>query len=247
MNIRDKVTLVTGASSGIGKATALLFAREGAKVAISYKENKEGAEQVASEIKKLGSDVLVVQAELTKEDDAKRLIESVIEQFGKLDILVNNAGRYISGDDWEGNTQVWEESFKQNFVSAMSVSKYAILEMQKEKSGVIVNISSRYSVSGQYDSPAYSASKAAIANLTQGQAKLMAPWGRSNAVSPSAVKAGYWLTAPQEEIDEDLKATLLGKLVEPEDIAEAVFFLASDKSKMITGQNLLVDGGFTLK
>jgi NAD(P)-dependent dehydrogenase (short-subunit alcohol dehydrogenase family) len=245
--MNDKVVLITGASSGIGKAIALLFAKEGAKIAISFKENKEGAEQVASEIKELGSEVLIVQAELIKEEDAKRLIESVITQFGRIDILVNNAGRYINGDDWNGNTEVWEESFKQNFVSALSVSKYAILEMQKENSGVIVNIASRYSVSGQYDSPTYSASKAAIANLTQGQAKLMAPWGRSNAVSPSAVRAGYWLTAPQNEIDEDLKATLLGKLVEPEDIAEAVFFLASDKSKMITGQNIMVDGGFTLK
>jgi NAD(P)-dependent dehydrogenase (short-subunit alcohol dehydrogenase family) len=236
MDLKDKVVLITGASSGIGKATALLFAKEGAKVAISYKENKKGAEQV-----------LLLQAELTKEEDAKKLVEATLEKFGKLDILVNNAGRYISGDEWNGNADVWEESLKQNFISTLSVSKYAVEAMQKQKSGVIVNISSRYSVSGQFDAPAYAAAKAGIANLTQGYAKLMAPWGRANAVSPGAVRAGYWLRASEEELKENLSVTPLQKLVEPEDIAEAVVFLASDKAKMITGQNLLVDGGYTLK
>lgn len=247
MELKDKVVLITGGSSGIGKATALLLAKEGAKVVISYKENKDGADEVASKIIALNTEVLLVQAELTKDEDAKKLVESTLEKFGRLDILVNNAGRYISGDEWNGSAEVWEESLKQNFVSTLSVSKYAIEAMQKQKSGVIVNISSRYSVSGQFDAPAYAAAKAGVANLTQGYAKLMAPWGRANAVSPGTVNAGYWLKAPKEELEENILATPLAKLVEPEDIAEAVVFLASDKSKMITGQNLLVDGGYTLK
>lgn len=247
MDLKDKVVLITGASSGIGKATALLFAKHGANVAISYKENKQGADEVVSEVEKSGSEAFAIQAELTKEDDAKRLVSEVMNKFGKIDILVNNAGRYIGGDEWNGDAQIWEESLKQNFVSALSVSKYVLEEMQKQKSGVIVNISSRYSVAGQFDAPAYAASKAGIANLTQGQAKLMAPWGRSNTVSPGTVRAGYWLNAPKEELDENLAVTPLQKLVEPEDIAEAVVFLASDKAKMITGQNLIIDGGYTLK
>ena len=247
MDLQNKVVLITGASSGIGKAIALLFAKHGAKVSISYKENQKGAGEVVSEIEKTGSEVIAVHADLTKDDDSKRLVSETINKFGKIDILVNNAGRYIAGDEWNGDIQIWEESLKQNFLSALSVSKYVIEQMQKQESGVIVNISSRYSVDGQYDAPAYAASKAAIANVTQGQAKLMAPWGRSNAVSPGSVRAGYWLKAPKVELDENLVATPMAKLVEPEDIAEAVVFLASDKAKMITGQNLIVDGGYTLK
>lgn len=247
MDFKNKVVLVTGASSGIGKATALLFAKHGASVAISYKENKKGADEVVSEIESLGTKAIAIQADLTIENYARTLVSDVIIKFGKIDILVNNAGRYISGDEWDGDASTWEDSLKQNFVSVLSVSKFVLQEMQRQKSGVIVNIASRYSVSGQFDAPTYAASKAGIANLTQAQAKLMAPWGRSNAVSPGAVMAGYWLSAPKDELDENINSTPLGKLVAPEDIAEAVLFLASERSNMITGQNILVDGGYSLK
>jgi len=247
MNVKNNIALVTGGSSGIGEAIALRFAREGAKIVISYKENREGADRVISEIQKEGVEALAIQANLTKDEDAKHLVEETIKQYGRLDILVNNAGRYINGDEWDGTSDVWEESLKQNLISTLSVSKYALETMQKQKSGVIVNIASRYSIAGQYDAIAYAAAKAGVVNITEGQAKLMAPWGRSNAVSPGNVRAGYWLTAPKEELDENIAATPLGKLIEPEDIAEAVLFLASDRAKMITSQNILVDGGYTLR
>lgn len=247
MDIKNSIVLVTGASSGIGKATVLLFAKLGAKIAFSYKDNKNGADDTISEIRAFGVDVVAVQADLTKDEEVRKLVELTVNKFGQIDILVNNAGRYIEGDEWNGNVDTWEESFKQNFVSVLSVSKYVIENMHKQKSGVIVNISSRYSVSGQFDAPTYSAAKASIVNLTQGQAKLMAPWGRSNAVSPGVVRAGYWLKASKEELDENIQGVLLRQMVEPDDIAEAVVFLASDKAKMITGQNLIVDGGYTLK
>lgn len=245
--MKGKVVLITGASSGIGAATALLFAKESTNIAISYKENKEGAEEISSKIKELGSECFVVKANLTSDSEAKDLASTVFEHFGKIDILVNNAGRYIGGDDWNGEYSVWEESLKQNLLSTMSVSKYVLRGMQKERAGTIVNISSRYSVSGQFDAPAYAAAKAAIVNITQAQAKLMAPWGRSNAVSPGVVRAGYWLKATKGELEENMAGVPLQKMVEPEDIAEAVYFLASDKAAMITAQNLIVDGGFTLK
>ncbi len=247
MNLKNKVVLITGASSGIGKATALLFAKHGAKVAITYKDNKEGADEVISEITKLGLDAIALQSDLTNESVSKSLISQVISKFGEINILVNNAGRYIDGDEWDGNIDIWELSIKQNLLSVLNVSKYALIQMQKQQSGIIVNISSRYSISGQFDALTYAISKSGIVNLTQGQAKLMAPWGRSNAVSPGAVKAGYWLIATKEELDQNINTTPLHKLVEPEDIAEAVVFLASDKAQMITGQNLIIDGGNSLK
>lgn len=247
MKLKDKVVVITGASSGIGAATALLFAKNGTNVVISYKDNKKGAEEVDSKIKEFNSDVLVVQADLTNDPDAKELIEKAVARFGKIDILVNNAGRYIGGDEWNLDAKIWEESLRQNLLSTMSVSKYAVEIMQKQKLGVIVNIASRHSISGQLDAISYAAAKAGIVNVTQAYAKLMAPWGRANSVSPGTVRAGYWLRATKEELNMNLAVTPLKKLIEPEDIANAVLFLASEKSRMITGQNIIVDGGYSLK
>jgi NAD(P)-dependent dehydrogenase (short-subunit alcohol dehydrogenase family) len=116
----------------------------------------------------------------------------------------------------------------------MNVSKYIIEVFQKQKSGVMVNIASRYSTDGQPDSLSYSASKAGVVNITQAYAKLLAPFGRANVISPNAVKAGYWLRAPKEEVEAQ------GKLVEPDKVAEKVLFLVSDEAKDITGQNFQV-------
>lgn len=247
MSFKNKVILVTGGSSGIGKAIALHFAKEGSKIAFSYKENKKGAEEVLSLIKESGGEGVAIQAELGKSEEAIKLVKETLSRFGRIDVLVNNAGRYVEGDDWSGESEIWEESLRQNFISALSVSREVIKVMQKQKSGVIVNISSRYSVSGRYDGPAYSASKAALVNMTEAQAKLMAPWGRSNAVSPGAVRAGYWLKADEKEIEQDVGEALIKRLVEVEEVAEIVAFLASDKAGMITGQNILIDGGITLR
>lgn len=244
---KDKVVVVTGASSGIGKETALAFAREGAVVVITYKENKIGAEDVAAQIAAIGSRVLVVQADLINEEDAKNVIEKTKQKFGKLDILVNNAGRYIDGDEWNANAKIWQKSLLQNLVSVMSVSKYAIEIFQQQKSGVIVNIASRYSGDGQCDALAYAAAKAGVANITQAYAKLLAPFGRANAISPGAVNTGYWLTAPKDELEKNLANISSGKLVEPKEIVEKVLFLSSEKSRNITGQNIFVDGASALK
>lgn len=243
MILKGKTALITGGSSGIGAATATLFAQEGARVAISYRENKTGADRL---ITKINSEVLIVQADLTQGEDVKNLVEKVAGHFGRIDILVNNAGRYIGGDEWNGNPDVWEKSLQQNLISVMNVSKQVIVIMQKQKSGIIINVASRHSISGQSDALSYAAAKAGVVSITQAYAKLLAPFGRANAVSPGTVRAGYWLTASKKELDDNLATTPLGKLIEPEDIAETILFLASDKARMITGQNIIVDGGYTL-
>jgi len=244
---KNKVVVITGASSGIGAEMALAFAREGAQLVVTYKENKAGAEKVASEAIKLGVRAAIVQADLINEADAKNVVEETIKEFGRLDVLINNAGRYVDGDEWNGDSGIWTKSLKQNLVSVMSMSKYAAEVFNKQKSGVIVNIASRLATQGAADALSYSAAKAGVANITQSYAKLLAPFGRANAVSPGAANAGYWLDAPKDELEEVLQNVPLQKLVEPSDIAEMVLFLASDKAKNITGQNILVDGGFSLK
>lgn len=247
MLLNDKVVLITGASSGVGRATALLCAKEGASVVFSYKQNKDGADETCKEIERLGSKCLTIQANLCNDSEAKRLVEEAVKKFGKIDVLVNNAGRYIGGDEWDGDSVIWEQSLNQSLVSVMSVSKYAIKHMQEKQSGTLVNVASRHSLFGQMDALAYASSKAGVVNITQAYAKLMAPWGRANAVSPGAVRAGYWKAAPQEELEENIQGTLLKKIIEPEDIADTILFLASEKSRMITGQNIVVDAGFVIK
>ena len=120
---KDKTVLITGGSSGIGAATAIMFAKNGANVAITYKDNKEGAERVAAEIEKLGQKALTIQADLINEVEAKNAVNETIRKFGRIDILVNNAGRYIDGDEWNGPSEVWVKSLQQNLVSVMNVSK----------------------------------------------------------------------------------------------------------------------------
>jgi NAD(P)-dependent dehydrogenase (short-subunit alcohol dehydrogenase family) len=244
----NKVVIVTGASSGIGEQIALAFAKEGADLVITYKENKKGAEEIASKIKKENKGkVLIVQADLTIDLEASNVAEKTMREFGKIDILINNAGRYISGDEWNGKAEIWNKSLQQSLISVMSMSKYVIEIFQNQKFGDIINISSRYSTRGQADALAYSAAKAGVVNITQAYAKILAPFGRVNAISPGAAKAGYWLKEDKEEVKETLENVLLEKLVEPKEIAEIVLFLASDKAKSITGQNIFVDGGYGLK
>lgn len=244
---KDKVVIITGASSGIGAETALAFAKEGANVVITYKENKDGADETASKIDELGGKVLIVQADLINEVEAKNVIEKTKEEFGKLDILVNNAGRYIDGDEWNGDSEIWTKSLSQNLISVMNMSKYVIEVFQNQKQGVLVSVASRYCIQGQYDSLSYAAAKAGIVNITQAYAKLLAPFGRANAVSPGAVNAGYWLRAPKEELEETIAKNPMGSLIEIKDVVEMILFLASDKSANITGQNIFIDGGFNLK
>jgi len=242
MKFKDQVVLITGSSRGIGKATALLFAKEGAKIIINYSKSEKEANEVCREIEKF-SEAIAIKCDVSKESQVKKMFEKIILTFGKINVLVNNAGIYIDGDEWNGSAEIWEETLRQNLISAMNTSKYASEIFQKQKKGIIVNISSRYSISGRYDSLAYSASKAGIISLTQSYSKLLSPFGRVNSISPGAVRAGYWIGAPKEEVDVNIASSPLKRLIEPEEIARIVLFLASEDSSTITGQNIMADGG----
>lgn len=237
MTFTNKVILITGGSSGIGKATVILFAQNGANVALTYKSNKRGAEGVVGEINKLGRGAVAVQADLLNENEAKNAIEEVIKKFGKIDVLVNNAGRYVDGDEWNGTSDIWLKSLQQNLISVMNVSKYVAEVFHKQKSGIMVNVASRHGINGVPDAISYSASKAGIINVTQSYAKLLSPFGRANSISPSAANAGYWLTAPKEEIEELLASMPSHKLIDPKIIAKKILYLASDEAEDINGRN----------
>lgn len=240
--LNNRIVLITGGSSGIGEATALLLARNGADVAITYKSNESGAEKVADQIKKVGRKSLIIQADLINESEAKNAVEKTIKLFGKIDILINNAGRYIEGDEWNSKSDVWVKSLEQNLVSMMNVSKYVIDEFLKQKSGIIVNVASRHGLSGIPDGISYGAAKAGVINITQAYAKLLSPFGRSNSVAPGPVDAGYFKTmASKEEIEETIAKMPNHRLINPNKIAEKILYLVTDESKDINGQNFPVN------
>lgn len=236
-----KTVLITGGSSGIGAETAKLFADEGYNVALTYNTNKEGADEVVSEIFKKGIRAVAFQAELSSEESARQLVSDVHREFGQIDVLVNNAGRYIDGDEWYGTEEIWSQTLAQDLISVMNVSKYVIPIFQDQKFGVMVNVASRLGLSGSHEELAYGAAKAGVINITQGYAKLLAPFGRANSVSPGAVNTGYWLTAPKEELEATLANKPLGKLIEPIEVANAILYLATDRSASTTGQNIIVN------
>ncbi len=242
MKLKDKVVLITGSSRGIGKATALLFAKKGAKIIVNYSKSEKEANDVLNEIGKI-SESIAIKCDVSKEPQVKKMFEKIIEKFGKFDILVNNVGVYLDGDEWNGSAKIWEKTLRLNLISAMNTSKYATEIFQKQKKGVIVNISSRFSISGRCDALAYSASKAGIVSITQSYAKLLSPFGRANSISPGAVRAGYWIRAPKEEVEANINSSPLKRLIEPEEIANIALFLVSEDSATITGQNILADGG----
>ncbi len=239
-----KTILITGSSSGIGKAIALCFAKNGYNIIINYLNNRNGAEEVLKQVESLGSKALIIQADVTVEDEAKKLIDESIKKFNTIDILINNVGGYIDGDEWDGSHQTWEDTLKKNVISTLNVSKFAIPMFQKQQSGIIINMSSRYCEKGQIDAITYAASKSCVVNITQAYAKLLAPFGRTNCISPGAVNTGYWLRAPKEEIEENFKNIPMGRFIEPDEVANLAYYLCSDDAKMITGQNIFIDGGF---
>ena len=240
MKLKNKVALVTGSSRGIGKEIALLLAKEGASVVINYLTSEKEAKLVFKEIKER-SDGLLIECNVSNEKEVKKMVDAVVKKFGKIDILVNNAGKYSDGDEWNGPSEAWIKTLNDNLISAMNVSKYVGQVFVKQKSGIIVNVASRFSVSGQFDSLAYAASKAGLVSITQAYSKLLAPFGRANAISPGPVNAGYWLNAPKEEVDKLMSTLRDRRLIDPKDVADRVLFLVTDESKNITGQNIMIN------
>ena len=245
MELKNKIVLVTGASTGIGAETAKLFAKEGAIVIINYLNSETSAIKVLESVQRY-SEGIIVKCDVTNEEEVKKMVNDIIIKYSKIDILVNNVGGYLEGDEWNGNSNIWEESLNLNIISTLNVSKYVSQEFLKLGSGVIVNVASRYARMGHYDSITYAAAKAAIVNITQAYSKLLSPLGRANSVSPGATDAGYWKVAPKEEIEIAKSKSPHNKLIDPKHIAEVILFLASEKSKMINGQDILVDGGLML-
>lgn len=247
--LEGKVAIITGSSEGMGKATALLFAKNGAKVAITGRTEETG-EEVAKEIRDSGGEAQYFKLDVSKEENCKNVVDEVVKKWGKLDILVNDAG--VTGVD-KPTHELTNEEF--DFVlnidlkGVFFMTKYAIPKMKENKSGSIVNFSSIYGLVGSRELTAYHAAKGAVTLLTKKDAITYGP----DNIGVNSVHPGTILTPLVQKLaDEDpeyeekqLKLHPLGRLGKPEEVANAVLFLASDEASFITGAQLTIDGGYT--
>jgi len=268
--LSGKVAIVTGAGQGIGKATALLLAKEGAVLVVA-EYNPETAKQTASEIESLGQQAIAYPIDISSVSAIKKMVRDVVDEFGRIDILVNNAGISEVRPFFDMTEDAWEKIYRVNekgsFFCLQEVARQMVAQVPKDVKkagrsgscyGKIVNLTSISGQGGRPLAPHYAASKAAIINITQSAALALAPFGINvNAVSPGVVVTPMW-----DKLDEERgrltgakKGEAMAKFVEnvplkrpaqPEDIANAIFFLCSPSSDMITGHTLNVDGGYEM-
>ncbi len=253
--LSGKVAIITGATSGIGKATALLFAEEGADVVITGRRAELG-QRVENEIRRRGARGVFVQADHSQAEDCSRVIERTLAEFNRVDILFNNAGIVTSGTAETTSDEVWNETFAINVTAVWRMSKLVIPIMRRQGGGVIVNNGSDWSVVAGRDAFPYVTSKGAVAMMTKAMALDYARENiRVNAICPGDTFVERWLekgyfegsdpVTLEEAIREASDYIPMGRFGKPEEIAKAVLFLASDDSSFVTGHLLLVDGGNT--
>ena len=237
-----KIALVTGASGGIGSACAKKLASEGYKVLVHYFRSKEEAERIVARI---GGEA--VQADLRSEAAVDALMDEVLEEYGHIDVLVNNAGISRVNQVQDVSNYEWDLLQATNATSVFLMTRAVLPSMIEQRSGSIVNISSMWGIAGGSCESAYSASKGAIISFTKAVAKEVGPSGiRVNCVAPGVIETAMLSRYSPAELEALANETPLGRLGDPEDVAEAVVFLASDRASFITGQVLSVDGGFIL-
>lgn len=245
--LKDKVALITGAASGIGEATAKLFAAEGASVVVSDISEDKGI-KVVDDIRKLGGNAIFVKTDTSKPDDHERLVKETVNAFGKLNIAVNNAGiGGASARTGEYPVDSWQKVIDINLSGVFYGMKYQLPEMVKAGSGSIVNIASILGQVGFENSPAYVASKHGVVGLTKGTALEYAKEKvRVNSIGPGFIYTGLVneQTMGKEAISFLEQKHAVGRLGTAEEVAELILFLASDKASFITGAYYPVDGGY---
>lgn len=243
----EKTALVTGASRGIGRAIALALASKGFAVALNYAGSHDAAEAVKKEIEDAGGKAFTVQGDVSKSEDVDRIFKTVKDEFGGLDVLVNNAGINRDALLIRMKESNWDDVIATDLKSDFLTTKAAAAMMMRKRKGSIINISSVVGIMGNIGQANYAAAKAGVIGLTKACAKEMAARNiRVNAVAPGFIETAMTDGIP-EKIRESMIASIpMGRMGQPEDIARAVCFLASDDASYITGQVLVVDGGLVM-
>lgn len=247
MKIYNKNVIITGGSRGIGKEIALTLARNGANVIINYSNNETKALEVVEEIERMGRTAFAIKADISNVDDANNLIKQSFDRFDKIDILINNAG--ITRDNllMRMSEKEWDDCLEINLKGTFNVTKSIIRKMIKQKYGSIINISSVVGIMGNAGQSNYAASKAGIIGFSKSIAKEVGKKNiRVNVIAPGFIKTDMTDKLNEKIKDEYLKGIALNSFGEATDVANAALFLASDLSKYITGQTIVVDGGLSI-
>lgn len=247
MKLKDKVAIITGASSGFGKASALLFAEEGAKLVLVARK-EASLKETENEIKENGGEAISIAADVSVEENVKKIIDTTVKHYGKIDILFNNAGTFAPGTIEETDLETWQNVLNVNLTSIFLMSKYAIKYL-KESKGSIVNTASAGGIIGFPQATSYAASKGGVISLTRSIAVDFAKDGvRCNAVCPGTSETNMTKDALKiPELNKGFLAPIpLKRFGNAKDIAHAALYLASDDSAYVTGICLPVDGGWTM-
>jgi 3-oxoacyl-[acyl-carrier protein] reductase len=246
MTLQGKAALITGAATGIGRAIAERFAREGALVAVNFRSSRAAAEQLVAEIQAAGGSAIPVAADVSVESEVRAMIDRVERKFGRLDVLVNNAGwstrvPHRNLDDL--TDQIWDKTFDVNLRGLFYCVRAAVPLLRKQSGAAIVNVASVAGSTGVGSSMAYAAAKAGVLTMTKSLARALAPEIRVNAISPGLIRTRF---AGRPDSDSDFvteeAATPLKRLATVNECAEVALFLASSATA-VTGQTILVDGG----
>jgi len=251
MKLKEKVTIITGATSGIGTAAAKLFAEEGATV-VAVGRKLEKGNSLAEEIKSKGAKAIFIRADVTKSKDVQELVQKTVQEFGRIDVLYNNAGIDLMGTVLDTTEEQWDRVINTNLKSVFLTCKYVIPHMAKQGGGVIVNTASELGTVGAREMAAYCASKGGTINLTKALAIDCAPLNiRVNCLCPGPVDTPMLerifncASDPARLREAQIKGVILQRIAMPEEIARAALYLASSDSSYNTGNILLVDGGAT--
>lgn len=242
--LRNKVALITGASRGIGKATALLFGRQGAVVIVNYNGNKEKAEETAQEIINAGGKAAVYGCSVADYEKSKEMIDFIIKEYGSLDILVNNAGVTKDTLLLKMKEEDFDKVIDTNLKGSFNCAKHVARQMLKQKSGRIINMSSVVGLAGNAGQANYAASKAGIIGLTKSLAKELGSRGITvNAIAPGYVDTDMTGVLPDSIREQVVESVPMKRMGKPEEVAQTALFLASDMASYVTGQVIGVDGG----
>ena len=246
ISLSEQVAIVTGGSRGLGRAIALLFARAGANVVVNYVKNKTAAEELKEKAERYGVEVLVEQGNIANYADCQRILESTLRKFGKVDILVNNAGIWEPGNIGDITPDSWQRVIDINLTGVYNFTNLVVPVMKEQKSGNIINISSRCSRRGEVGSSSYVATKAALNGFTRSIALELGAYNiRANGIAPAWIYSDMtYEHLGKEGVEEEILKTIpLGRIGEPEDVANLCLFLASDLSSYLTGETIFLSGG----
>jgi len=244
MLLKEQVAIVTGGTKGIGRAICLLFAEEGARVVANFSKDVDAAEALMSEAKSKQLGIGLFKADMTQFDQVKEMVEETFAQYGKIDILVNNVGLVRDNFLMLMSDEDWDSLLRTNLTSLFYCCKTVIRKMIPQRRGKIINISSISGILGTSGQTNYAATKGGVISFTKSLARELGPFNiHVNAVAPGLIESEVVSKMPKEKVETIIKSSSLGRIGKPEEVAQAVLFLASEHSDYITGQTIIVDGG----